>query len=66
VNVCAAVLEAASPATALVEYARRNRIDLVVMATHGRTGITHLLLGSTAEKLVRTAPVPVLTVRPTP
>ena len=39
------------------------KADLVVMGTHGRTGITHLLLGSVAEKIVRTSPVPVLTVR---
>jgi nucleotide-binding universal stress UspA family protein len=37
--------------------------DLVVLGTHGRTGLTHLLLGSVAEKIVRTSPVPVLTVR---
>ncbi len=40
-----------------------NKADLVVMGTHGRTGITHALLGSIAERLVRTSPVPVLTVR---
>ena len=37
--------------------------DLVVMATHGRTGVKHMLLGSVAEKIVRLSPVPVLTVR---
>ncbi len=39
-------------------------IDLVVIGTHGRKGISHFLLGSTTEKLVRSAPCPVLTVRP--
>jgi nucleotide-binding universal stress UspA family protein len=38
--------------------------DLIVMGTHGRTGLSHLLLGSVAEKVVRKAPCPVLTVRP--
>ena len=59
-----AVLEAASPTHALLEYARDQQVDLVVMATHGRSGLTHLLLGSVAEKLVRASPVPVLVVRP--
>jgi nucleotide-binding universal stress UspA family protein len=39
-------------------------VDSIVMATHGRTGLDHLLIGSIAEKIVRHAPVPVLTVRP--
>lgn len=50
------------PATTLVEELSRGAHDLVVVGTHGRTGITHLILGSIAEKLVRTSPVPVLTV----
>lgn len=51
-------------AETVVRYARHNGIDLIVMATHGRTGLTHLLMGSVAEKVVRTAPCPVLTMRP--
>jgi nucleotide-binding universal stress UspA family protein len=47
----------------LLAAIERSRADLVVMGTHGRTGITHFLLGSVAEKIVRTSPVPVLTVR---
>ena len=49
---------------AIVRYAKHNDIDLIVMATHGRTGLTHLLMGSVAEIVVRTAPCPVLTLRP--
>lgn len=45
------------------EYAEQKVIDLVILATHGHTGLTHLLLGSTAEMVVRTAPCPVLTVK---
>ena len=45
------------------EYAREQAISLIVMGTHGRRGLAHMLLGSVAERLVRTAPCPVLTVR---
>jgi len=55
---------AAGPASlAIDEVVRRHRADLVVVATHGRTGVLHLLLGSVAERVVRTATCPVLTVR---
>jgi universal stress protein A len=49
----------------IVEYARNQDIDLIVMGTHGRRGVAHLLLGSVAEHVVRTAGCPVLTVRAT-
>lgn len=49
-------------ATAIVEYARDHDINLIVMGTHGRTGVAHLLIGSVAERVVRTAGCPVLTV----
>ena len=48
----------------IVRYAAREEIDLIVLATHGRTGLPHIMLGSVAEYVVRTAPCPVLTVRP--
>jgi nucleotide-binding universal stress UspA family protein len=54
-----------SPANAIVEYARDNSMNLIVMGTHGRGGVAHLLLGSVAERVVRTAECPVLTVRGT-
>jgi nucleotide-binding universal stress UspA family protein len=41
-----------------------GRFDLVVVATHGRTGLAHMLLGSVAERVIRRCPTPVLTVRP--
>jgi nucleotide-binding universal stress UspA family protein len=47
----------------IIRYARENEIDLLVMGTHGRGAIAHILLGSVAEKVVRKAPCPVLTVR---
>lgn len=52
-----------SPAAEIVAYAQAEPIDLIVMGTHGREGVAHFLMGSTAERVVRTAPCPVLTVR---
>jgi nucleotide-binding universal stress UspA family protein len=49
----------------IVTYAADHGITLIVMGTHGRRGVAHLLLGSVAEHVVRTAPCPVLTVRGT-
>jgi universal stress protein A len=57
------LMTASSPAAAILECAKDNAIDLIVMGTHGRGGVAHLLLGSVAERVVRTAPCPVLTVR---
>ena len=51
------------PAEDIVKHATGIRADLIVMGTHGRRGVSHLLLGSVAERVVRTAPCPVLTVR---
>ena len=58
-------VEAASghPAETIVRIAKERAADLIVMGTHGRTGLQHVLLGSVAEKVVRLAPCPVLTVR---
>lgn len=52
------------PAEEIVKAEREFGIDLVVMATHGRTGVAHLVLGSVAERVVRESACPVLTVRP--
>ena len=52
-----------TPAWTIVEYANGHDIDLIVMGTHGRGGVSHLLMGSVAEKVVRTATCPVLTTR---
>ena len=51
------------PHVEIVRYARDHDIDLIVLATHGRTGISHALIGSVAEKVVQMAPCPVLTVK---
>jgi nucleotide-binding universal stress UspA family protein len=47
----------------IIRYARENDIDLIVISTHGRSGIKHALFGSVAEKVVRKAPCPVLVVK---
>jgi nucleotide-binding universal stress UspA family protein len=52
-----------SPAQAIVDYARAGAIDLIVMGTAGRSAVSQILVGSVAERVVRTAPCPVLTVR---
>jgi universal stress protein A len=52
------------PYRKIVEVAEAENVDLIVMATHGRTGLSHLIMGSVAERVVRTAPCPVLTIRP--
>jgi nucleotide-binding universal stress UspA family protein len=57
------VITSNSPSAAIVTYARDAAIDLIVMGTHGRGAIAQLLMGSVAERVVRTAPCPVLTVR---
>ena len=63
-EVVAEEVEGRRPAEAIVEYARDEEIDLVVMGTHGRSGWRRGVLGSVAETVVRQAPCPVLTVRP--
>ncbi len=57
-----AVETGAAVADEIVRYAARQRIELIVMGTHGRTGFSRALLGSVAERVVRTAPCPVITV----
>jgi nucleotide-binding universal stress UspA family protein len=56
-------LLAGNPFLEIIRYAKANDIDLIVMGTHGRGPIAHMLLGSVAEKVVRKSPCPVLTVR---
>lgn len=50
------------PARKIADYARRNRMDLIVVGSHGRTGVSRALLGSVAEGVVRRSPCPVLVV----
>ncbi|MBI2964499.1 MAG: universal stress protein [Deltaproteobacteria bacterium] len=63
---CRAFVATGQPSRVIAETARRLRADWIVLATHGRGGMSHLLLGSVAERVVRTAPCPVLTVRASP
>lgn len=57
------VLASGTAHQTIVDVARKEKTDLIVMATHGRTGLSHVLLGSVAERVVRAATCPVLTVR---
>lgn len=58
-----AVVELGPIAETVLAVAQRERADLIVVGTHGRTGLRHLLLGSIAEQVLRHSPLPVLTVR---
>jgi nucleotide-binding universal stress UspA family protein len=53
-----------TPFVETIRYAKEQDVDLIVLGTHGRGAIAHMLMGSTAEKVVRKAPCPVLTVKP--
>jgi nucleotide-binding universal stress UspA family protein len=58
---CELIVEWGEPYKRILEIVQEKTIDLIVMGTHGRKGISHLAMGSLAEKVVRTAPCPVLT-----
>ena len=51
------------PFVEITTYAKEEEVDMIIVATHGRTGVEHILFGSTAEKIIRKAPCPVLVVR---
>ena len=57
------LVERGVPFVEIIRIAREKNADMIIIGTHGRTGIDHMLFGSTAEKVVRKAPCPVLTVR---
>lgn len=57
------LIRAGVPFEEILKVARDNVTDLIVMGTHGRTGITHMVIGSVAEKVLRHAPCPVLCIR---
>ncbi|MCX8057662.1 MAG: universal stress protein [Ignavibacteria bacterium] len=58
------VLLDGNPYKEILRFAVENQVGLIVVASHGRTGFSHLLMGSVAEKIVRYSPIPVLTVKP--
>jgi nucleotide-binding universal stress UspA family protein len=57
------IVKTGKPFIEIIETAQEEDIDLIIIATHGHTGMEHILFGSTAEKVVRKAPCPVLTLR---
>jgi len=59
------IVVSGEPAIEILRVAQTNAASAIVMATHGRTGLGHLILGSVAERVVREAPCPVITVRTT-
>jgi len=58
------IIKVGKPFIEIIEVAKTENADLIVISSHGRTGMDHVLFGSTADKVVRKAPCPVLTVRP--
>ncbi|MCL5267715.1 MAG: universal stress protein [Bacteroidetes bacterium] len=58
------MIRVGKPFIEIVEVAKAENADLIVISSHGRTGMDHVLFGSTADKVVRKAPCPVLTIRP--
>ncbi len=62
---CESAIVEGIPFQSIMETANDRNIDLIVMGTHGRTGLTHALMGSVAEKVIRMAPCPVLVTRGT-
>lgn len=62
-NVEIELLQGSSASATLCEYAEKNGIDMIVLSTHGRTGLAHLLIGSVAERVVRHASCAVMTIR---
>jgi universal stress protein A len=63
ISKCTAKVLIGRPFVEIIRYAREQSVDLIVIATHGRSGLKHVLMGSVAERVVRKAPCPVLTVR---
>ena len=59
-----AVVRRGDPCREIARFVEEENADLIVMATHGRTGLSHMLMGSVAEKIIRHATVPVLTIKP--
>ena len=59
------VVAVGTPFVEIVRYAKEHNIGLIVVGSHGRAGLAHVLMGSVAERVVRKAPCPVLTVHPT-
>jgi nucleotide-binding universal stress UspA family protein len=60
------VVRKGTPTEGILRFAEEEGIDMIVMATHGHTGLRHILMGNVTEKVVRHSPVPVLTVKPRP
>lgn len=61
---CQRELLSGDPATAICDYAREHGMDVILMTSHGRTGLSRLFMGSVAEEVVRQAPCPVIVLKP--
>ncbi len=57
------IIKQGTPFVEIIKFAKEKKVDIIMMGTHGKTALTHVLFGSTAENVVRKAPCPVLTIR---
>jgi nucleotide-binding universal stress UspA family protein len=60
------VVKTGNPVVEIMRFAEQEGADIIVMATHGRAGLRHMMMGSVAERVVRLSSIPVLTVKPKP
>ena len=58
------ILVVGTPVTRIIEIAKKKRASMIIVGSHGRTGLSHALLGSKAEKLVQLSPIPVIVIKP--
>ena len=64
INIETAIVEDNWPAYAIIDYAKNHDMDLIAMATHGRTGLKKMMLGSVAQQVLHESPIPVFLIRP--
>ncbi len=59
------LLVVGTPVTRIIEIAEKKRVSMIIVGSHGRTGLSNILIGSKAERLVRLSPIPVIVIKPT-
>jgi len=57
-------LVSGTPVTRIIEIGEKKQVSMIIVGSHGRTGLSHVLIGSKAERLVRLSPIPVIVIKP--